>query len=912
MSNRKPKYVIILAGGKGTRMRSADRHKVCFPIDGRPAINRALDIYKAAGIQQPIVVVGAMAGQVIETVGREHEGVIFAYQAEQLGTGHAARVGLRVLDSLSTDGDVLLVAGDRIVEPFVMEALIDFYYSKQCDMAFLVGPKGRRSDRGRVLLNADGFVLANVEVRDIWQREAYRRIRHLAEKGVFPLREEALRIIGEHFDPHRAEIAFGDLWRILTADDDEPSAEEVIRCIPLKKTRFDFLAPDGSPLVLTPEQVESTDVANMSIYLLKISALRYALDNLSKDNAQGEEYLSDMITILAQKRENGLPRYNVQALRVENPNYVMAFNDPAELLEIENYFRSKKQPRSPEALPLSFGYRSIGEWIAAFQALDFSFTAADSLLRTELLSLYGEEEALLNQRRGAYLTLLEATRQELGAETPVLLVHAPGRINILGRHVDHQGGHCNLMAIDREILMAVHPRDDDQVCLYNVDTELFGSRRFAVSGLLMDLPWDDWMSLVQSEKVREMTRAAAGDWSLYVQAAVLRLQKKFPTLKLRGVDLVVQGNIPIAAGLSSSSALVVASAEATVAVNRLEVFPSQFVDLCGEGEWFVGTRGGSADHAAVKFGQKGKVAKIAFFEFAVEELVDFPADYRMVICNSHVKAQKSAGARDKFNQRVSCYHIGRMLVKKFFPQYAPLIQHLRDINIRTLGIPLSWLYRILLRLPERATREELLELLPASDLAPLFATHAPPADGYPVRGVVLFGLAECERSRMAAELLAAGRVAEFGKLMNISHDGDRVVIHDDDWIPRSYPYRVSNGYLLDLIDDLESGDPERVTRAQLLWQPGAYGCSTPEIDLMVDVALKVPGVLGAQLAGAGLGGCMMVLVHQDATTELAERLNALYYAPRGLEPDVSVCTPIAGSGVLLDPRRIRVGPNTPS
>ena len=69
MSNRvPPKYSIVLAGGKGTRMRSADRPKVCFPIDGRPAINRALDVYKQSGIREHIVVVGAMAGQVIETV----------------------------------------------------------------------------------------------------------------------------------------------------------------------------------------------------------------------------------------------------------------------------------------------------------------------------------------------------------------------------------------------------------------------------------------------------------------------------------------------------------------------------------------------------------------------------------------------------------------------------------------------------------------------------------------------------------------------------------------------------------------------------------------------------------------------------------------------------------------------------
>ena len=54
-------------------------------------------------------------------------------------------------------------------------------------------------------------------------------------------------------------------------------------------------------------------------------------------------------------------------------------------------------------------------------------------------------------------------------------------------------------------------------------------------------------------------------------------------------------------------------------------------------------------------------------------------------------------------------------------------------------------------------------------------------------------------------------------------------------------------------EDLESGEPERVERAQLHWQPGSYRCSVPEIDHMVDLALRVEGVVGAQLAGAGLG-----------------------------------------------------------
>ena len=210
-------------------------------------------------------------------------------------------------------------------------------------------------------------------------------------------------------------------------------------------------------------------------------------------------------------------------------------------------------------------------------------------------------------------------RERLGPDAAVLLVRSPGRVNMMGRHVDHQGGNCNLMTIGYETLMVVHPRQDDRVHLYNLAPDQFPDRAFSIGDLLIDLPWDDWMSLVNSEKACDMAVEAGGDWAQYVKAAVLRLQKKFVTQRLRGVDMVVQGNIPIAAGLSSSSALVVAAAEAMIAVNQLDTFPAQFVDLCGEGEWFVGTRGGSADHAAIKMGEKGKVVQMTFFPFAVQE-----------------------------------------------------------------------------------------------------------------------------------------------------------------------------------------------------------------------------------------------------------------------------------------------------
>ena len=86
MSVQCPEYTIILAGGKGSRMGSNTIHKVCFEIDGIPAVNRAIKTYNDCGIKQHILIVGALAGQVMETVGSKYENVSFVYQREQLGT----------------------------------------------------------------------------------------------------------------------------------------------------------------------------------------------------------------------------------------------------------------------------------------------------------------------------------------------------------------------------------------------------------------------------------------------------------------------------------------------------------------------------------------------------------------------------------------------------------------------------------------------------------------------------------------------------------------------------------------------------------------------------------------------------------------------------------------------------------
>jgi galactokinase len=97
---------------------------------------------------------------------------------------------------------------------------------------------------------------------------------------------------------------------------------------------------------------------------------------------------------------------------------------------------------------------------------------------------------------------------------------------------------------------------------------------------------------------------------------------------------------------------------------------------------------------------------------------------------------------------------------------------------------------------------------------------------------------------------------------------------------------------------LRSKDPVRVLQTQIEKQPGGYTCSIPEIDYIVDVALGLVGVMGAQISGVGLGGCVMIMVEEDVVDALVAKLESMYYKPKGLETDLTVFIPVKGSEIL--------------
>src|SRR5437773_11051759 len=221
---------------------------------------------------------------------------------------------------------------------------------------------------------------------------------------------------------------------------------------------------------------------------------------------------------------------------------------------------------------------------------------------------------------------------------PVHVVRAPGRMNLIGEHIDYCGLPVFPMALRQSVRIAFHPRSERETRLVNRDS------RFAPSAFVM------------SESIPP---APAGDWGNYARAAARALAERFPDL--RGVDALVDSDLPIAAGLSSSSALVVAMALALMHANGVTVPSLELMELLGRGERYVGTAGGGMDQAIILGARAGCASRIDFHPLRLTPTA-VPADWQFIVAWSLVPAEKSGAARQAYNERTQQCDEARRLV----------------------------------------------------------------------------------------------------------------------------------------------------------------------------------------------------------------------------------------------------------
>jgi galactokinase len=225
-----------------------------------------------------------------------------------------------------------------------------------------------------------------------------------------------------------------------------------------------------------------------------------------------------------------------------------------------------------------------------------------------------------------------------GAPAPALLVRSPGRINLIGEHIDYNDLSVLPMAIGRHVRLLVRPRGDTRIRIASLSAG-FGAREFQLDADIPPYP--------------------VGDWGNYVKAAVQALARSHDGL--HGFDAALDSTLPVAAGLSSSSALVIGVALTLLGANGRTWDPVALAEEMARAERYTGTQGGGMDQAICAGAIEGTASRVDFAPLRITP-VPVPAEWRFVVAHSLSRAEKSGGAQATYNRRtVECREaVGRV------------------------------------------------------------------------------------------------------------------------------------------------------------------------------------------------------------------------------------------------------------
>lgn len=223
----------------------------------------------------------------------------------------------------------------------------------------------------------------------------------------------------------------------------------------------------------------------------------------------------------------------------------------------------------------------------------------------------------------------------LYGRSPALFAIAPGRVNVIGEHVDYNGGWVLPAALDRCLVMAVAPRDDERVRLATADFE---------GGLEFD--------------GRDLAPGRATDWSRYVRGVMSGLAHAGHPLP--GFDACIASSIPVGGGLSSSAALEAATALAGLALTGATMDRFALAKLCQRAEHdYAGVPCGIMDQAAVLCCEEGH---LLLLDCETETFVQTPlpnAEWSLLIVNSGVSHELASG--EYARRRAACEQAARRL-----------------------------------------------------------------------------------------------------------------------------------------------------------------------------------------------------------------------------------------------------------
>ena len=241
--------------------------------------------------------------------------------------------------------------------------------------------------------------------------------------------------------------------------------------------------------------------------------------------------------------------------------------------------------------------------------------------------------------------------QELFGGQPRIF-RAPGRVNLIGEHTDYNDGFVMPAAVGFSTYVAIAARPDRKLVIHS--EEFPGNFEF-------DL-----------DKFPDHRTSAWCDYVLGVASELRKLDHG-----LQGANLLVHGEVPIGAGLSSSAAVEVASAFALMSLGKIDLPLTVIAMLCQQAENnFVGARVGIMDQLVSCMGKAGHALLLDCRSLDFK-LVPIPGSIRLIVCNTMVKHDLATGAYN--TRRKECEEGVR-----YFTQWDSTIRALRDVSVELL------------------------------------------------------------------------------------------------------------------------------------------------------------------------------------------------------------------------------------
>ena len=539
-------------------------------------------------------------------------------------------------------------------------------------------------------------------------------------------------------------------------------------------------------------------------------------------------------------------------------------------------------------------------------------------LDREFARIYGPDQ--VEAWRANYLEALACFAVQYGGEGEWVIARCPGQMNAMGMHIDYGGMPSLRLAVRGADTLVVarkmqsrrvrvssllrSPGDaDDSFAPIDIDLDqILPAERVCDRQALMD-----YAGRVCQERLERSGSALADDWSVLVEGQMAYVESYFrDRTPLGGFDGLVWSSVSPSGGMSSSSALVVATALAAMGthglVPRRDMPEQDLVDGLGTSEWIRGTRGGTADHGGMVLGRVGKLVSVGVFPARAQGEAALPDDYAAVVIDSGIERQYDEAVKEEtvVAYPLSAFIAGELILPHWegaAGDWADRIRYIRDLTSENLQLPPATIFELLAQMPQWTTLTRVRAQAETAgisdryaemyqrDIAGKFQYLTAETPVY-VRRRCAYALAEQDRVAGMLDYLNAGDMTTALELIRISHRGD-------------FDVEVEDGELRDLAKGAERGDE----RALLRFLPGGYGRMTPAYDSLVQVVNAFLGEHGAvQRLGAGWGGNIGGLIHKDFVHgPQAGQLADLLRGELGGEFDMAVATPGEGAALIARP-----------